>query len=108
MPLAEFNEATIEHVTARLIALSQVLAEYPALRVDAETETAIAQGKVFSCEAAERQPESVETSWHRVLSSDGLLIALAKPAAAVDAGDVHGSNSRLWHPTLVLIARNES
>ena len=108
MPLAEFSEASIEDLIARLIPLNRVLTEYPALRVDAETETAIAQGKVFSCANVQGQPRSGETSWHRVLSSEGLLIALAKPAAATNASDPQSSSTMLWHPTVVLITRNDS
>jgi tRNA pseudouridine55 synthase len=108
IPLAEFIEVSIEDSTARLISLSQVLTDYPTLRVDAETEAAIALGKVFSCGDSERQSDSVETSWHRVLSSEGLLIALAKPVAATDAGDPLNSNTLLWHPTIVLITKDNS
>ena len=96
-----------EDLTACLIPLSQVLTEYPTLRVDAETESAIALGKVFSCGDTERQPEPAETSWHRVLSSEGLLIALAKPVVAHEPA-MHGSGALLWHPSVVLIARNDS
>ena len=62
MPLAEFSDASIEDLTARLIPLNHVLTEYPALRVDAETEAAIALGKVFSCGNVQGQPRSGETS----------------------------------------------
>ena len=108
MPLAEFGEATIKDLIARLIPLNHVLTEFPALRVDAETQTAIAQGKVFSCANVQGQPRSGETSWHRVLSSEGLLIALAKPAAASNASDPQSSSTMLWHPTVVLITKDNS
>lgn len=106
--LADFHEVTHEDLKARLIPLNQVLIEYPALRVDAETETAIALGKLFSCEDVQRQPDSAETSWHRVLSSEGLLIALAKPVAAADGSNPLSSNTLLWHPTVVLITKDNS
>ncbi len=108
MPLAEFSEASIEDLIARLIPLNRVLTEFPALRVDAETETAIALGKVFSCGNVQGQPRSGETSWHRVLSSEGLLIAIAKPVTAADVSDPQSSSTMLWHPSVVLIARNDS
>ena len=107
MSLPDFDQASIEDLTARLIPLNHVLSEYPALRVDAETEKAIVSGKVFSCGNAQGQPK-LGTSWHRVLSSEGLLIALAKPVAAADARDPHCASAMLWHPTVVLITKNNS
>ena len=108
MPLAAFNEATIEALTTRLVSLNQALTEYPALTVDAETETAIALGKVFSCENVHGQPHFGGSSWHRVLSSEGLLIALAKPVVAADASDPPSLSTMLWHPTVVLISKDNS
>jgi hypothetical protein len=108
MPLAEFNEATIEGLTTRLVSLNQALTEYPAVRVDAETETAIALGKVFSCGNVQGQLHFGGSSWHRVLSSEGLLIALAKPVVASDASDPLSSTTMLWHPTVVLITKDNS
>jgi tRNA pseudouridine55 synthase len=107
MSLTDFHQVMHEDLKARLIPLNQVLIDYPALRVDTETETAIALGKLFSCEGLERQPDSAETSWHRVLSSEGLLIALAKPAVVAAARDANHSGPVLWHPTVVLIAKND-
>jgi hypothetical protein len=104
--LAEFGDQTIDDLTARLVPLGQVLTGYPTLRVDAETESAIARGKVFSCGPAEPQPEFAENAWHRVLSSEGLLIALAKPVVVHAASDPQSSGVILWHPSVVLIARN--
>jgi tRNA pseudouridine55 synthase len=104
LSLADFHRASLEDLTARLIPLSHVLAEYPTLRVDAETEAAIAQGKVFLCGDTRSQPQSSETSWHRVLSPQGLLIALAKPVAASEAADPHRSTAVLWHPAVVLMS----
>jgi tRNA pseudouridine55 synthase len=106
--LKDFGQSSIEALTARLIPLNHVLTEYPALRVDAETETGIALGKVFSCGNVQGPPRSGETLWHRVLSSEGLLIALAKPVTATDASDPQDSNAMLWHPTVVLITRDNS
>ena len=106
MPLAEFHEATIEGLTTRLVSLNQALTEYPALRVDAETETAIALGKVFSCKNVQGQPHLGGSSWHRVLTSEGLLIALAKPVFAADVSDPQSSSAMLWHPNVVLIKRD--
>ena len=106
MPLTEFSKQTIGDLTARLVQLGQVLSEYPTLRVDAETESAIAQGKVFSYGPAEHQPEFTENAWHRVLSSEGLLIAMAKPVVAHTASDPQSSGAMFWHPSVVLIARN--
>jgi len=108
MSLPDFHQASIDDLTARLIPLNHVLTEYPALRVDAETEKAIALGKVFSCGNAQGQPHCGGTSWHRVLSSEGLLIALAKPVAVPDASDPLGSSAMLWHPAVVLITLNNS
>jgi tRNA pseudouridine55 synthase len=107
-PLAELSERPIDDLTACLIPLTQVLTEYPTLRVDAEAESAIARGKVFLCGPAECQPESAENAWHRVLSSEGLLIALAKPVVAHAASDPLSSGAMHWHPSVVLIARNDS
>ena len=108
MSLKDFEPLSIEELTARLIPLNQVLSEYPALRVDSETETAIALGRVFFCKNVQGESHSAGTSWHRVLSSEGLLIALAKPVVAADASDAHHSSAILWHPTVVLIAKNHS
>jgi len=108
LSLNEFERLTIEVLAARLIPLNEVLGEFPVLRADAEAETAIAQGRVFSCRIAEGQPQSGETSWHRVLSSEGLLIALAKPVAASGANDLDHSTAVLWHPAVVLITRDNS
>jgi tRNA pseudouridine55 synthase len=108
IPLAELNEATIEGLTTRLVSLNQALTEYPALKVDAETETAIALGKVFSCENVQGHPHFGGSSWHRVLSSEGLLIALARPVAAADASDPPSLTPMLWHPTVVLISKDNS
>jgi tRNA pseudouridine55 synthase len=108
MSLKEFDQSSIEALTARLIPLNHVLTEYPALRVDTETETAIALGKVFSCGNIQGPPRSGETSWHRVLSPEGLLIALAKPVVAADASDPQSSSTMLWHPTVVLITKDNS
>jgi len=47
-----------------------------------------------------------KTSWHRVLSSKGVLIALAKPVG--DAGDPQRSNATLWHSSVVLITNDNS
>ena len=105
MSLPDFNQASIEDLTARLIPLNSVLSEYPALQVDAETEEAIVSGKVFSCGNVHGQPHCGGTSWHRVLSSEGLLIALAKPVAAADASDSPSSTMMLFHPTVVLITK---
>jgi tRNA pseudouridine55 synthase len=107
MSLPGFNQASIEDLTARLIPLNSVLSEYPALQVDAETEEAIVSGKVFSCGNVQGQPHC-GTSWHRVLSSEGLLIALAKPVAAADASDSPSSTTMLFHPTVVLITKGNS
>ena len=107
MSLPDFNQASIEDLTARLIPLNSVLSEYPALQVDAETEEAIVSGKVFSCGNVQGQPHC-GTSWHRVLSSEGLLIALAKPVAAADASDSPSSTTMLFHPTVVLITKGNS
>jgi tRNA pseudouridine55 synthase len=106
--LKDLDQSSIGALTARLIPLNHVLTEYPALRVDAETETGIAQGKVFSCGNVQGRPRSAESSWHRVLSSEGLLIALAKPAVAADANDAQSSSARRWHLTVVLITRGNS
>jgi len=108
MPLAEFNEATIEGLTRRLVSLNQALTEYPALRVDAETETAIALGKMFSCANVQGQPHFGGSSWYRVLSSEGVLIALAKSVVAADVSDPQSSSTMLWHPTVVLITKDRS
>ena len=108
MSLTSFQEASIGELTARLISLNQVLTEYPALRVDAETETAIGLGKAFACGDAQGQPRPLGTSWHRVLSSEGVLIALAKPFAASDACNPPSSSAILWHPAVVLITRNSA
>jgi tRNA pseudouridine55 synthase len=104
----DFDQSSIEALAARLIPLNHVLTEYPTLRVDAETETGIALGKVFSCGNVQGQPRSGETSWHRVLSSEGLLIALAKPVFAADPSDPQSSSTMLWHPTVVLISKDNS
>jgi tRNA pseudouridine55 synthase len=106
--LTDFHQVAHEDLKARLIPLNRVLSDYPTLRVDAETETAIALGKLFSCEGVERQPDSGETSWHRVLSSEGLLIALAKPVAVADASETNHPVAVHWHPAVVLIAKNDS
>ena len=106
--LKDFEQSSIEALTARLTPLNHVLTEYPALRVDAETETGIALGKVFSCGNVQGRPRSGETSWHRVLTSEGLLIALAKPVVTADANDPQSSSAMLWHPTIVLITRDNS
>jgi tRNA pseudouridine55 synthase len=106
LPFSDFNQTAVEDFIARLIPLNQVLTKYPTLRVDAETQTAIALGKVFSSGDAQVQPHCGGTSWHRVLSSEGLLIALAKPVTAPDASDPHRSSAMLWHPTVVLITKN--
>src|SRR4029077_6932598 len=106
--LKDFDQSSIEALTGCLIPLSQVLTEYPTLRVDAEAETGIALGKVFSCGNIQGQPYSGETSWHRVLSSEGLLLALAKPVVAAEARDSQNSNAMLWHPTVVLITKDNS
>jgi tRNA pseudouridine55 synthase len=108
MPLKDLDQSSIEALTAGLIPLNHVLTEYPALRVDAETETAIALGKVFSCGNIQGPSRSGETSWHRVLSPEGLLIALAKPFVAADASDPQSSSTMLWHPTVVLITKDNS
>ena len=108
MSLKDLDQSSIEALTARLIPLNHVLTEYPALRVDAETETAIALGKVFSCGNIQSPPRSGETSWHRVLSPEGLLIALAKPFVAADGSDPQSSSTMLWHPTVVLITKDNS
>lgn len=108
LTLPQFERLTIEALAARLIPLNEVLSEFPVLRADAEAETAIAQGRVFSCRNAEGQPQSDETSWHRVLSSEGLLIALAKQATASGATDLVNSTEALWHPAVVLITRDKS
>ena len=105
--LAELHQLSIEDLSARLIPLNQALSEYPALRVEAETEAAIAQGKVFLCECAEGQPHPARSSWHRVLSSKGLLIALAKPVVEADATDPSPGRP-LWHPTVVLTMKGNS
>ena len=55
--LTDFHQASLEDLTGSLIPLKR-LDEYPTLRVDAETETAIALGKVFSCGDADRQSDS--------------------------------------------------
>jgi len=106
IPLAEVSEAIIEALTTRLVSLNQALTEYPALTVDAETEAAIALGKVFSCENVQGQPHIGGSSWHRVLSLEGVLIALAKPVVAADVGDSQSSSTMLWHPTVVLITKD--
>jgi len=108
MPLAEFSEASIDDLITRLVPLNRVLTEYPVLRVDAETETAIALGKVFSCASVQGQARFGENSWHRVLSSENLLIALAKPVAATDVSDRQSSSTTLWHPAVVLITKDNS
>lgn len=108
LTLHEFQRLTLEVLAARLILLNEVLGEFPVLQADAQAETAIAQGRVFSCGNAEGQPQSGETSWHRVLSSEGLLIALAKPVAASGANDLANSTAVLWHPDVVLITRDSS
>ena len=108
MTLSQFSDARTEDLTGRLIALNHVLTEYPTLRVDAETEEAIAVGKVFSCADTQGQSRFESTGWHRVLSSEGLLIAFAKPVPPADASDVQRSGALLWHPTVVLIAKNDS
>jgi hypothetical protein len=102
------RKASIEDLTARLIALNQVLSEYPVLRVETETERAIALGKVFSCGNVQGQYDFVETSWHRVLSSEGILIALAKPVTAIDAREPQNSSTNLWHPSVVLLTKDKS
>ena len=106
--LKDFAQSSIEALTARLIPLNQVLTEYPALRVDDETETGIALGKVFSCGNVQIPSRSSETSWHRVLTSEGLLIALAKPVVTADACDPQSSSAMLWHPIVVLITKGNS
>jgi tRNA pseudouridine55 synthase len=106
MSLTDFGQTSIEDLSARLIPLSRVLTEYPALQVDAETEKAIVSGKVFSCGNSQGQPHCGGTSWHRVLSSEGLLIALAKPSVATDAGHARSSSTMLWHPAVVLITKD--
>jgi tRNA pseudouridine55 synthase len=105
--LSEFNELDPGELAPRVIPLHQVLSEFPVLRVDAETEAAIAQGRAFSCGNSRAQPRSGGDDWHRVLSSKGLLIALAKPLAP-SANDVDHSTAVLWHPAVVLIPRNGS
>jgi tRNA pseudouridine55 synthase len=106
--LSDFIQANTDDLKDRLISLSRVLTEYPTLTVDAETEKAIILGKVFSCGHAQGQLPCGGTSWHRVLSSEGFLIALAKPFAAPDASDPLGSSAMLWHPAVVLITQNKS
>ena len=106
--LKDFEQSNIEALTARLIPLNHVLTEYPVLRVDAETETGIALGKVFSCGSIQGRPRSSATSWHRVLTSQGLLIALAKPVVTADSCDPQSSSAMLWHPTVVLITKGNS
>lgn len=108
LTLHEFERLTPEVLAARLIPLNEVLGEFPVLQADAEAETAIAQGRVFSCGSAEGQPQSRETSWRRVLSSEGLLIALAKPVAVPGTKDLDHSTAVLWHPAVVLITRDKS
>ena len=106
--LNDLGQSSIEALTAHLIPLDHVLTEYPALRVDAETGSAIAQGKLFPCEDSKDPEHSGGASWHRVLSSEGELIALAKPVVALDAADAHGSNPRRWHPAIVLITKSNA
>jgi len=105
--LAECVQASLEDLTARVVPLNRVLTEYPSLQVDAETESAVALGKVFSAGTQDQAPFSGST-WYRVLSSKGRLIALAKRVTAPDPHDPNGPSPMLWHPTVVLITKNNS
>jgi tRNA pseudouridine55 synthase len=105
--LKDFGQSSIEALTARLIPLNQVLTEYPALRVDAETQNAIALGRTFRWSAPEPQPQTPYSVLCRVLSSEGRLIALAKPVSAPESSEPQESGSTCWHPTVVLMSQDK-
>lgn len=106
--LSDLRPETVADLSLRLIPLEGVLTEYPTLQVTREVEPSIAVGKVFSCARPMGRPAVGEAFWHRVLSSDGRLIALAKPVVPpADTGRTP-SSSLLWHPVIVLIAKQGS
>ena len=105
MSLADFIQASNDDVTARLISLNQVLTEYPVLRVDAKTQSAIALGRTFRWAAPEGQPQAPHSLLYRVFSPQDRLIALAKPVTALESSEPQEFGSTCWHPTVVLLGQ---
>ena len=103
--LSDFVQANTDVLKDRLISLSRVLTEYPALTVDAETQIAIALGRTFRCTEPEPQPQPPYSLLCRVLSSEGRLIALAEPVSAPESSEAQEVALTCWHPTVVLVGQ---
>ncbi|MCI0625507.1 MAG: tRNA pseudouridine(55) synthase TruB [Acidobacteria bacterium] len=106
LALSDFIEASPADLSARLIPLSRVLTEYPALQVDADTQKAIALGRVFWWTVSDGG-KSGASLLYRVLSAEGQLIALAKPLSSSDLNDPSKPGFSSFHPSVVLITATD-